>query len=119
MGYSISGGTDGLCRRFGLVGRTTPKEFPAVYISPYVQRHVPYIAAGHPLAGGDISVPGGRPSSNFINWSDREGNAGRGGYVPDNPGWYLLGAAVTQETRADGLSPYLPQVGIAAALGAV
>ena len=117
MGYSTLGETAGLRRRFGLVGRTVPKEFPAVYISPYVPRHVPYISAGHPLAGGDISV--GRPSSNFINWSDREGNSGRGGYVPDNPGWYLLGAAVAQETRADGLSPYLSQVGIAAALGAV
>lgn len=119
MGYSILGGTDGLRRRFSLVGRTVPEGFPAVYISPYVQRHVPYISAGHPLAGGDISVSGGRPPSNFINWSDREGNAGRGGYAPDNPGWYLLGATVAQETRADGLSAYLPQTGIAAALGAV
>lgn len=119
MGYSTSGHTDGLRRKFGFVGRTVPKEYPAVYISPYVGRHVPYISAGHPLAGGDIIVPGGRPPSNFINWSDREGNAGRGGYVPENPGWYLLGAAVTQEIRSEKLSAYLQQTGLTAALGAV
>ena len=115
MGYSTLGETAGVRRRFGLAGRTTPKEYPAVYVSPYVRTVEPYLPAGHPLTGGNISV---RPPSNFINWSDREGNAGRGGYVPDNSGWYLLGAAVTQEIRSEKLSAYLLQTGLTS-MGAV
>lgn len=119
MAFSYSdGSTSGLRRKFGVMGHTAPKNHPAVYISPYARGASPYVTGDHPLAGGDIRVPSDRPSSHFINWSDRDGNAGRGGYTPDNPGWYLAGLA-GQETRADALQANGLLGGAGYALGAV
>lgn len=88
-------------RNFGVMGRAVSKNYPRAFVSVFASDYASHYLQGFALAGV-LNEPAMQTSPHFIDWSAREGNAGRGGYIPGDMGWYLLGHA-SQETRAEAL----------------
>lgn len=88
-------------RNFGVMGRAVSKNYPRAFVSVFASDYASHYLQGFSMAG-ILNEPAMQTSPHFIDWSAREGNAGRSGYIPGDMGWYLLGHA-SQETRAEAL----------------